>query len=108
MAKKYVARKTNLFNYSFFPKEETYGMTSQMRRSAVSLPSNIAEGHRRWHPAEFRQYLNIALGSAAELETHLLLACESHYLNEKTTNALCSNLEEICKMLVGLAKKIKP
>ena len=52
-----------------FPKEELYGLTSQMRRSAVSIPSNIAEGFRRYHNKEYKQFLYIVLGSCAELET---------------------------------------
>jgi len=56
-----------------FPKEELYGLTSQMRRSAVSIPSNIAEGFRRYHNKEYKQFLYIALGSCAELETQIII-----------------------------------
>ena len=63
-----------------FPKHETYGLTSQLQRSAVSLPSNIAEGHGRNSPKEFNHFLGIALGSLAELETQLILAQHLNYL----------------------------
>ena len=65
-----------------FPKEELYGLTSQMRRSAVSIPSNIAEGFRRYHNKEYKQFLYIALGSCAELETQIIIANELDYINE--------------------------
>ncbi|MGB6607166.1 MAG: four helix bundle protein, partial [Atribacterota bacterium] len=65
-----------------FPKEELYGLTSQMRRSAVSVPSNIAEGFRRYHNKEYKQFLHIALGSCAELETQIIIANELDYINE--------------------------
>jgi len=55
------------------PKEELYGLTSQMRRSAVSIPSNIAEGFRRYHNKEYKQFLYIAMGSCAELETQIII-----------------------------------
>ena len=59
-----------------FPKEELYGLTSQMRRSAVSIPSNIAEGFRRYHNKEYKQFLYIAMGSCAELETQIIISYE--------------------------------
>ena len=65
-----------------FPKEELCGLTSQMRRSAVSIPSNIAEGFRRYHNKEYKQFLYIALGSCAELETQIIIANELNYTNE--------------------------
>jgi four helix bundle protein len=65
-----------------FPKEEIYCLTSQMRRSAVSIPSNIAEGFRRIHRKENKQFLSIALGSTAELETQLIIPYELGYITE--------------------------
>ena len=62
-----------------FPKEEVYGLTNQLRRAAISIPSNIAEGHIRQHRAEFRQFLSVALGSLAELETQLIISRELNY-----------------------------
>ncbi|MBI5934372.1 MAG: four helix bundle protein [Chloroflexi bacterium] len=62
-----------------FPKSEIYGLASQMQRAAVSVPSNIAEGQGRQHTGEFRQFLYIALGSAAELDTQLIVAVELGY-----------------------------
>ena len=63
-----------------FPKEELYGLSSQLRRSAVSIPSNLAEGAARQGPKEFAQFLNIAMGSISELETQLLIAVDLGYL----------------------------
>lgn len=91
----------------FFPKDELYGLTSQIRRAAVSIPSNIAEGHSRQSTAEFRNFISIAQGSLAELETQLLLALRFRYLapDQVTfTNQVCS---EISKMLHALRTKLK-
>ena len=65
-----------------FPKCEIYGLTSQIRRSVISIPSNIAEGFRRYYNKEYRQFLFIALGSCAELETQIIIASELSYLDE--------------------------
>ncbi len=62
-----------------FPKEETYGLTQQVRKAAASIPSNIAEGYGRWHSKEYRQFLFIAYGSLCELETQYLLALDLRY-----------------------------
>lgn len=90
-----------------FPKSEIYGLTSQIRRCAISIPSNIAEGQRRGHRAEFIQFLRISYGSAAELETQLLIAFKIGYLSEDDFNLLNSSLEEILKMLNKLISTIK-
>jgi four helix bundle protein len=82
-----------------FPKTEMYGLTSQMRRSSVSIPSNIAEGFRRGHQAEFIQFLRIAYGSTAELETQIIIAQDIGYLEDKKAQELNLLLEEIMKML---------
>jgi len=85
------------------PKSETYGLTSQIRRAAVSVPSNIAEGAARNHDKEFVQFLYVALGSAAELETQLLLAERMSYI----TNAPFDGLTEVKKLLLGLIRSKK-
>lgn len=72
---------------SVFPKEETYGLTSQLRRAALSVPSNMAEGYARNHRAELRQFLYIALGSLAELETLGLVACQLGYIGQSDLSA---------------------
>lgn len=85
-----------------FPKEEIYGLTSQIRRAAVSVPSNIAEGSRRRSEKEFVQFLYIALGSASELETQVQLA-ERLYFCESSQSAKTRVLiVEVLKMLNGL------
>lgn len=71
-----------------FPKEEVYGISSQMRKAAVSIPSNIAEGFNRRHNREYRQMLHVALGSCAELETQVELSCELGYLENETQDQL--------------------
>ena len=86
------------------PKDEMYGLTSQIRRSAISIPSNIAEGHKRSTPKDFCQFLKIANGSAAELETQLLLL-ETEYSKINVTKAL-SLLLEVQKMLTTIIKKL--
>jgi four helix bundle protein len=85
------------------PKSELYGLTNQIRKSAVSIPSNIAEGAARSSDKEFAQFLYIALGSAAELETQLLLAERLKFIRKAPTN----ELDEIKKMLIGLIKNVK-
>jgi four helix bundle protein len=89
---------------SQFPKEEMYGLTAQMRRSAVSIPSNIAEGAARHSRKEFVQFLHVASGSVAELETQLLLASRIGYL---PTNTILTHTEEVRKMLLGLLRSLK-
>ncbi len=87
-----------------FPKDEMYGLTNQIRRSAVSIPSNIAEGAARKGKNEFKQFLYIALGSLSELETQLIISREIDYLVEKQFEILNSELITIRKMLLGLIK----
>jgi len=88
-----------------FPKEELYGLTNQIRRAAVSIPSNISEGAARNSDKEFVQFLHIALGSAAELETQLLIAKRLKYMNQ--TDVLIDNLTSVMKMLGGLIRHYK-
>jgi four helix bundle protein len=92
---------------STFPKTEDYGLSSPMRRCAVSVPSNIAEGFRRNGKKEFRQFLNIALGSLAELETQLIIAKEINYLDGQNLDTLFSSIEVLNRMTVSLSKKLK-
>lgn len=87
-----------------FPDDERYGLVSQMRRSAVSIPSNIAEGYARGSKASFHQFLRIAYGSAAELETQLLLAKELKYHKETDIEEL---LIEVMKMINAILSKGK-
>ncbi len=88
----------------FFPKEELYGITSQMRRAAVSIPSNIAEGYGREHNKELLHFLYISLGSASELETQLIICKDINYLSENKFNTLNEQNNEIIRMLSSLIK----
>ena len=89
-----------------FPKHEVYGLSSQLQRAAVSIPSNIAEGQARNSVKEFSYFLGIARGSLAELETQIMLAQRLGYLNEEKINPVLEKAEEIGKMLKGLQKSI--
>jgi four helix bundle protein len=89
-----------------FPKKEMYGLISQMRRSAVSIPSNVAEGFRRHHNKEYRQFLYTSLGSCAELETQITIAMELQYIQKDKENSLLEKLDHICGMISNLIKKL--
>ena len=89
-----------------FPKKEIYGLTSQIRRCAVSIPSNIAEGSARTTKKDFAYFLAIALGSIAELETQLIISKNLNYLSETVLNELIDELKSIRKMTLGLRKSI--
>jgi len=89
-----------------FPKEELYGLSMQMRRAAVSIPSNIAEGFRRKYIKEYRQFLRVALGSCAELETQIIIARELNYLNMDESKNLMASIDYICRMLFNLENKL--
>ena len=91
-----------------FPREEIYGLTSQMRRSAVSIPSNIAEGQGRANPAEFRQFISIARGSNCELQTQLELALALKFGNADMIASAQQLSEEVRKMMYGLLSSLKP
>lgn len=88
-----------------FPNEEKYGLTSQVRRAAVSVSSNIAEGHAR-QGREFAHFLSIARGSAAEVESQLYLAAELGFIEHSATNAAVSLADEIHRMAASLAEKV--
>ena len=89
-----------------FPREELYGLTSQIRRAAVSIPSNIAEGFTRFHNKEYKQFLYIALGSCSELSTQLIIASRLKYFDNNKIEQLLNEIDEICKMTMSLIKKI--
>ena len=89
-----------------FPHHELYGLTSQMRRCAVSVPSNVAEGFRRRHPKEFKQFLNIALGSLAELETQLVITKELGYVGNEDEKNLLELIDHLNRMITNLLKKL--
>jgi four helix bundle protein len=91
---------------SLFPKSELYGLTSQIRRAAVSIPSNIAEGATRKHKTEFVQYLYIALSSAAEVDTQLIIAHNLKFIERENLESLQKELNSISKMIQGLLKSI--
>ena len=89
-----------------FPKEEIYGLQSQLRRSAVSIPSNIAEGFARLHNKEYRNFLYICLGSCAELTTQIIIASRLKYIERTKADAILSRIDEISKMTMSLIKKL--
>ena len=90
-----------------FPSKETYGLANQIRRAAVSIPSNIAEGAARQTKREFMNFLHIAQGSLSELDTQVELANRLEYLSDKTRNNLDEQMERIDKMLTGLIRHLK-
>ena len=88
-----------------FPKSETYGLAQQMRRAAVSLPSNIAEGYGRRHKTEYKQFLSIAYGSLSELETQYLLSIDLGYT--KKSDIIENLLKEVGSMLYRMIYPIR-
>ena len=90
-----------------FPKEEIFGLVSQIRRAAVSIPSNIAEGHARTSKKEFQYFLSNARGSLAELETQLTIAHQLAYIDETGINQLLGRLGEVGRILNGLLAALK-
>lgn len=91
-----------------FPKEELFGLTSQVRRSAISVPSNIAEGCGRDGDGDFARFLRIAAGSASEVEYQLLLARDLEYLADEAYDPLHASVCEVKRMLTSLIRKIQP
>ncbi len=89
-----------------FPKEETYGLTQQLRRAAISVPSNIAEGSGRRSTQEFARFTNIASGSVCEVETQILLAVDLSYITDKECDLLIQKADRISKMLYALHKSL--
>ena len=96
----YVVTKT-------FPKEELFGLTSQMRRAAVSVAANIVEGRYKGGDREFARFLRLALGSAAELEYYVLLAADLSLLQEADRSRLTEAVTEVKRMLTGLVRRLK-
>jgi four helix bundle protein len=88
-----------------FPKEEVFGLTSQMRRAAVSIPSNIAEGAARAGNKEFAQFLNMARGSLSELETQLLIACDLEYMS--SDDPVFDVVDHVSRLITGLHKTVR-
>ncbi len=91
-----------------FPADERFGLTSQLRRAAVSIPANIAEGFGRETTGLFVQFLRIAQGSLKELETHMLIAEEIELISRETTAPLLAECDEIGKMLRAFLRSIDP
>jgi len=90
-----------------FPKDERFGLTSQLRRAAVSIPANIAEGAGRKSSKEFAHFLSNSQGSASEVETELLIASRLNYVGEGNYLVLRSSLDEIGRMLTGLCQHLE-
>ena len=90
-----------------FPKEEKFGLTSQIRRTAVSVPANIAEGAGRQSDKEFAHFLSNAQGSASELETELIIAYRLGYLDETAFVELHCSLDRIGRLIAGLSRHVK-
>jgi four helix bundle protein len=90
-----------------FPKYEVYGLSSQLQRAAVSVPSNIAEGNKRESTKEYLHHISIAFGSLAEVETQLLLAAELKHANSHQVERLLILSDELGKMLTGLRRSLR-
>ncbi|HJQ22992.1 MAG TPA: four helix bundle protein [Blastocatellia bacterium] len=90
-----------------FPKEERFGLTSQIRRAAISIPANIAEGAARQTEKEFINFLAISQGSASELETELLIANRLGFFEPSVYSKMRTDLDDISRMIVGLSRHLK-
>ena len=90
-----------------FPKEEIYGLTSQLRRAAVSVPANIAEGYGRENKGSYLQHLKIAQGSLRELQTHTLIALRLRFVDESKCRPVLDKCETVAKMLNGLIRSLQ-
>lgn len=89
-----------------FPADETYGLSRQLRRAAISIPSNIAEGKSRRATKDYKRFLDIAYGSLAEVETQLFIACDLGFVTEKKVDGLLQDYAEIGRMLNGLINSL--
>jgi four helix bundle protein len=92
---------------SDFPKQELFGLSSQIRRAASAIPANIAEGHGRQHTREFLNFVSIARGSLMELETHLLLSCRVGLITQEPLEPLLAATDDISRMLTGLRRSLQ-
>lgn len=90
-----------------FPKEERFGLTSQIRRAAISVPSNLAEGAGRHSRKEFGYFISNAQGSASELDTELIIAHRLGYLSESAFAELMSKLQRIGRLITGLSRQVR-
>jgi four helix bundle protein len=90
-----------------FPRQEMFGLTQQMRRAAISVVSNLAEGHARYTHADYASFVVIARGSTAELEAQVIIAHDLQYIDETTRESLSSKAEEIAKMLNALINYLR-
>ena len=105
--KKSVDLVTDIYEITkYFPKEEIYSLTNQIRRSAISIPSNIAEGASRNHTKEFVQFLYISLGSCSELETQLLISFKINYLSKEKLDLFLDRLFDLRRMVLGLIRAV--
>jgi four helix bundle protein len=93
---------------SLLPKEELFGLISQMRRAATSIPANIAEGYGRLHRKEYLHHLSIARGSLMELETHLLICLRLNYLEREKIKPTWEAMQQTGKLLGGLIRSLSP
>jgi len=89
------------------PRTEIYGLCTQIQRSAISIPANIAEGHGREHLGDYLHHLSIASGSLAELETHFMIAKRLALINPKDLETVLRLADEVGRMLAGLTRKLK-
>ena len=106
---KAVAMVTDVYRATqSFPKDETYGLTSQLRRSAVSVASNIAEGQGRLSKREFRQFLGQARGSLVEMETQVMIGANLGYVSQDCLGRLMTVSGEVSRLLHGLMQSIQP
>jgi four helix bundle protein len=105
--KRSVALATEIYQATYkFPKEEKYGLTSQLRRCVVSISSNIAEGAGRSTNKDFKRFLSIAYGSSYELETQTIIAANLKLLSSSSSKQLCEEINEIQKMIYSFSKKL--
>lgn len=105
---KAIALVENIYNITqSFPKEEMYGLTSQIRRCAVSVPSNIAEGGARRSTKEFIRFINMSYASLSELETQLYISTRLNFIDDSTNLALESQIAELGRMLNGLRNSLQ-
>lgn len=90
-----------------FPKQEMFGLASQIQRAVVSIPANIAEGHERDSTKEYLRHLSIAQGSRAELETELMFARKSNYISQESLDRVLGQIDEVGRMITAIQKTLK-